>query len=217
MRAPDALSRNPFELEVDLIDLPLEIRVEWYNNLHRQVQENPDNYQQFALYDEMLFKLISVGSSEPLRWVQCLPVTCRVKALEESHDSPTSGHCGTFKTFERVRKNYYWPKMREEVKSYVQSCPICQAQKVDHRLAPGLMGSTPKVTRPFELLCSDLIGPLPRSTKRNTCLLVCVDVFSKYVYLQPLRDAKAKKVVEFVEKDIYFDARVSLSCPGGQR
>jgi len=168
------------------------------------VRENPEKYEQFALYDDMLFKLISVGSNDPLRWVQCLPSSCRARALEECHDAPTSGHGGTYKTFHRVRQHYYWPKMNDDVKGYVQSCQVCQAQKIERKKPPGLMGSTPKVTKPFELLCSDLIGPLPRSTKGNTCLLVCVDYFSKYVYLKALRDAKAKKVVDFIENEIFL-------------
>jgi len=161
-------------------------------------------YEQFALYDDMLFNLISVGSNDPLRWVQCLPSSCRARVLEECHGAPTSGHGGTYKTFHRVRQHYYWPKMNDDVKSYVQSCQVCQAQKIERKKPPGLMGATPKVPKPFEMPCSDLIGPLPRSTKGNTCLLVCVEYFSKYVYVKALRDTKAKKVVDFIENEIFL-------------
>jgi len=62
-----------------------------------------------------------------------------------------------------------------------QECSVCQEQEVERAKPPGLMGSSPKVTLPFEVLCTDLIVQLPRSTKGNTCLLVTVDLFSKFV------------------------------------
>ena len=202
MQAPDALSRNP--VMVNLIDLPLELHDEWYNALCSKVRDEPENYEQFGMRDDMLFKLIAVGGSAPLRWVQCLPKVSREKALRECHDAPTCGHCGNFKTFQRVRQSYYWPKMAKDVKNYVRSCPTCQLQKIERRKPPGLLGSSPKVSRPFELLCSDFVGPLPRSTKGNTSLLVCVDYFSKYVFLKPMRDAKAKAMCDYIEREIFL-------------
>jgi len=100
--------------------------------------------------------------------------------------------------------SYYWPKMAEDVKNYVRSCHICQLQKIERRKPPGLLGSSLKVSRPFELLCSDFVGPLPRSTKGNTSLLVCVDYFSKYVFLKPMRDAKAKAMCDYIEREIFL-------------
>jgi len=117
---------------------------------------------------------------------------------------PTSGHGGTYKTFHRVRQHYYSAKMNDDVKSYVQSCPVCQAQRIERRKSPGFKGSTPKVTKPSEMICSDLIGPLPSSTKGDNSPLVCIHYFSNYVYLKALRDAKAKKVVDFIENQIFL-------------
>jgi len=202
MQAPDALSRNP--ISVDLIDLPLLIVDEWYNSLCEKVDTEPENYEQFRKHDDMLLKLISVGRESPLRWVQCLPEVSRRRALQDCHDSPTSGHAGHFKTFQRLRQLYYWPKMEEDCKAYVRSCRICQEQKVDRRKPPGLMGSSRKVTRPFELLCSDFVGPLPRSRKGYNNLLVCVDYFSKYVFLKPTRNAKAKTLCDTLENEIFL-------------
>ena len=152
----------------------------------------------------MLFKSISVGADVPLRWVQCLPASHREEASRQCHDDLTSGHQGHFKTFQRLRQNFYWRKMAEDAKGYVRRCEECQRQKSERRKPPGLMGSSPRVKRPFELLCSDLIGPLPSSSKGNTSLLVCVDFFSKFVFLKPLRDAKARVVCDFIENEIFL-------------
>ena len=201
MAAPDALSRNP--VNVDLIEVPEETHDEWYKKLLREVAEKPAEYEQFVLKDGRLLKLISVGNDKPLRWVQCLPDGCREEALQQAHDEPTSGHGGNFKTLQRLRQRYYWPKMAADCKSFVKSCQRCQQVKSERFKPPGLMGSAPRVSRPFEVLCADLVGPLIRSSKQNTQLLVCVD-FSKYTFLKPLRDATADKVCLYIENEIFL-------------
>ena len=79
--------------------------------------------------------------------------------------------------------------MHQEVKEYVKACSVCQQQKMERVKPAGMLGSSPRVTQPFEVLCSDLVGPLPRSSKQNTMMLVCVDFFSKFTFLKPLREA----------------------------
>lgn len=49
------------------------------------------------------------------------------------------------------------------------------------------------------------VGPLPASGRnRNTCLLVVTDLFSKFVLVQPFRQATAESLVQFVENAIFL-------------
>ena len=41
--------------------------------------------------------------------------------LSELHHSPLSGHIGSAKTIELVKRQFYWPNMDKEIKNYVQS------------------------------------------------------------------------------------------------
>src|ERR1044072_2853041 len=41
------------------------------------------------------------------------------------HDDPISGHLGAQKVYKKMRRNYYWPKMFNEVEHYVQACLKC--------------------------------------------------------------------------------------------
>jgi len=127
MEAPDALSRNP--VAVSLIDLPSQVTDPWYLEMKKKVIENPENYEKFKVKDEKLFKLISVNIQMPLTWVQVLPKEARRDALRFCHDERTSGHGGVFKTFNRLRQQVYYPRMRSDVKDYVQNCPVCQQYK----------------------------------------------------------------------------------------
>ena len=42
------------------------------------------------------------------------------------HNDPLAGHLGVTKTFHKLKAQYYWPQMYEEIRLYVQSCHQCQ-------------------------------------------------------------------------------------------
>ena len=43
----------------------------------------------------------------------------KMAVLSANHDSKVAGHFGQFKTLERIRQNFFWSKMEEEVKDYI--------------------------------------------------------------------------------------------------
>ena len=59
--------------------------------------------------------------------------------MEAEHDSKIAGHFGTYKTIGRVRANFYWPKMDENITEYVCSCDLCQRNKVIRHKKYGLL------------------------------------------------------------------------------
>lgn len=209
MEAPDALSRNPvledineISTPVHLVDIPTNIEDEWYLNLVKGVTEDPEKYEKFQIKDGILFKLITVSSYLPMLWVQVVPKEARNALLQECHDSPTSGHGGIFKTFGRLRLQGYWPQMRKSCINYVKKCQVCQEVKKSKQAPAGLMGCKNVISAPFEILSTDLIGPLTRSSNKNTFLSVTTDFFSKYVFLKPLREATAKLLIKHFKEDI---------------
>jgi hypothetical protein len=126
------------------------------------------------------------------------------EVISSCHDPPTAGHLGFMKTFARVAENYYCPRMRRDILSYVKHCTVCGAQKPLLSGRFGLMGSEKKVNFPWQILGVDLLGSFPRSSKGHTHLLVAVDWFSKYVLLFPLRKASATNVIRFIEDNVFL-------------
>ncbi|CAB0038261.1 unnamed protein product [Trichogramma brassicae] len=43
----------------------------------------------------------------------------------------SAGHLGIEKTFDRVKREYYWRGMYHDVHEYVRSCDTCQRYKID--------------------------------------------------------------------------------------
>jgi hypothetical protein len=59
----------------------------------------------------------------------------RTHILKACHDHLLAGHPGQTKTLELLRRDYYWPKMRNDVIAFVKSCITCGHAKA-HRHQP---------------------------------------------------------------------------------
>ena len=77
------------------------------------------------------------------------------------HDDPMSAHLGFHKVLEKIHLRYYWPQMRTMIVDYIKQCQSCQQIKPPHSNDGLLQPIT--VSKPFELIGWDLIGPLPES------------------------------------------------------
>lgn len=208
----DALSRSllPNEHESYPLAAVAEPKYSWYERTFKKVQENIQKYPDFQIVDGRLFKHIARKSniSDYPQWKLCIPNDRIKEILEESHDDVAAGHLGVHKTTKRVQQNYYWPGMARDIRRYIRSCNICGKYKVEQVKRAGLM-YTLVTERPWEVICADFIGPLPKSSKGNSWLLVLLDKFSKWVELIPLRSATANAVVTALKERIIY----RFGCP----
>lgn len=200
-KVADALSRAPVST---LSTTP--IKDPWYLHFREKVQRYPDRYPDWRLLNDHLFKRIR--SPNPLllefEWKRVIPLEERHSILQKCHDSPDAAHLGVFKTLKRVSQCYFWPKLVRDVKKYVKHCEVCLTYKSTNLPLPGLMQNPKKVQRPFQVLSTDLLGPLPRSREGFRFILVVSDYFTKYTCLFPLRNSLAKTVVRYIENHVFM-------------
>lgn len=204
--APDALSRNPLPYDgvsVDLMEVVDASEDAWYNKQIERVLADPDSYPSWKVEGQQLLKLVSHGLG-PAQWNRVVPKERRAEVLQECHDSPLAGHYGVNKTWHKIRQTYYWPRMRKDIRVHVASCETCLQYKVPQEKPAGLMGGARKISAPFQFLSTDLMGPFPRSYAGYTYLIVTTCLFSKYVWLRPLRNAKAANVCKHLEEDVFL-------------
>lgn len=180
----------------------------WYRRMLQKVRREPGKYKMFKSKQGQLFRCCNNTDSaltEELRspWRMCVPTPRRTEVLKECHDEPAAGHLGVAKTIARVAQHYYWPGMYRDVKTYVRSCVTCQKYKVSTQAPLGKMLWS-KVDGPWDVVSTDLIGPLTRSSSGNVYLLVFQDRFSKWVEVHPLRKATAKTVTNAFKAKILF-------------
>lgn len=105
------------------------------------------------------------------------------KILYECHDSPIAGHVGVTKTVEHVSRQFYWPKLHEEVKQYVISCLPCQSNKPSNQEPIGLLQPLPIPEVRWEVVSMDFITQLPTTKHNNDAIMIVVDKLSKQAHL----------------------------------
>lgn len=105
--------------------------------------------------------------------------------LQALHFGGIGGHSGIQATYQRVKALFSWPKLKQVVTAFVQSCTICQQAKVEHCKIPGLLQPLPVPETAWSVVCMDFIEGLPKSGKWNA-ILVVIDKFSKYAHFVPI-------------------------------
>ena len=60
------------------------------------------------------------------RWYIPDDIDLKNTILHDYHNGKIAGHFGKYKTLQRLKHNYYWHRMEEDVKDYVRACDTCQ-------------------------------------------------------------------------------------------
>jgi len=120
----------------------------------------------------------------------------RLRVLNHKHDHPISGHFGQNKTLELIRREYAWPRMRDFVKDYCNSCTPCKRSKAPRHKPYGLLKQLPIPSCPWNSISMDFIEHLPPSLG-FTAILVIVDRLTKQGIFVPSHDTTtAAQLVE---------------------
>lgn len=199
----DALSRNPIELNtlIEDVEVPRVLNVtrdDWLMSLQqtdsklthiRKVLEDPDYSdvvdikQNFIVKNNKLFRKIG----EELKWV--VPKGARWQICRQNHDD--IGHFSLEKTLSKIKKDFWFPKMKKFVSKYVKACVHCAYGKDTSGKKEGYLHPIPKIEIPFHTCHIDHLGPFVRSRLGNMYILLIVDGFTKFCILKPLRNLKS--------------------------
>jgi len=112
-------------------------------------------------------------------------VLMQQQILQQFHNSPLAGHMGNQKTYSKIKKEFYWPKMKMDIRKYIRECDVCQRNKVKNIHLAGLLQPLPIPTQMWTEVSMDFIEGLANSNGRNV-IMVVVDRLSKYAHFIPL-------------------------------
>jgi RNase H-like domain found in reverse transcriptase/Reverse transcriptase (RNA-dependent DNA polymerase)/Integrase zinc binding domain/Chromo (CHRromatin Organisation MOdifier) domain len=130
----------------------------------------------------------SVDSNSVVTWQGRVYVPKEKRLREEiikfHHDSYMAGHPGRYKTAELVLRNYWWPGLHSDVKSYVRGCEKCQRTKTFPEKPRGTLAPNTIPQRNWQYISVDLITQLPPSLGHNA-IMVVVDRLSKMIRVIP--------------------------------
>lgn len=127
----------------------------------------------------------------------------KVRIMQQAHDSKETGHPGQAKTLEVLQRTFFWPRMRDFINEYINSCDICQRNKPVHHKKFGYLQPLPIPTGPWRSISMDHIQDLPRSQGGNA-ILVVVDRLTKQAhFIKADATDDAKKLAKQFEENIF--------------
>ncbi|KAI3721735.1 hypothetical protein L2E82_32753 [Cichorium intybus] len=85
--------------------------------------------------------------------------------LEESHKSKYSIHSGSTKTYQDLKRQYWWLRMKKRIAKYISKCAICAQVKAEHQVPHGDAQSLHIPAGKWEDVTMDFIVGLPRTRR----------------------------------------------------
>ncbi|GAU44596.1 hypothetical protein TSUD_187860 [Trifolium subterraneum] len=116
------------------------------------------------------------------------------KLLFEFHTSPIGGHSGITRTIARIKSQFYWPDMKNDIVEYVQKCVVCQQAKTTNTSPAGLLQPLPIPSQVWEDIAMDFITGLP-SSYGYTTIMVVVDRLTQYAHFIAMKSDYTSKTV----------------------
>ena len=207
---PDCLSRQNFDEVNELDRVPLvdtdslQFKTPQYLDLANKIKENESCYPDLRVHENKIYKRTEFASGESeqeiFAWKLWIPESLTNEVIKNAHVPPNKCHGGVAKTLERIRRNFYWPKMTIAVRDYVARCKGCKENKSPNFcLRPPMTGNFVS-ERPFQRLYIDIVGPYPRSKKGNIGLLVVLDHLTKFPLVKPLKKLNAQLIGNFLQE-----------------
>ena len=120
------------------------------------------------------------------------------------HDDPIEGgHCGIYRTAEKIKRYYYWKNMTKDIAKDVKACHKCQIAKNTKRIkGPMIVTETPN--KPFDPVYVDTIEPSSRSIHGNKYAVTLICDLTKYLVTIPIPNKLAKTKAIWPDEDINF-------------
>lgn len=166
-----------------------------------EVKNNSHGY--FLLNELLVRKWVPHGDDfvgDPIIQI-VVPVKFRESVLKLAHDE--SGHWGVKKTYNRVLRHFFWPRLKRDVASHLKTCHTCQLiGKPNQSVKPAPLLPIPAINQPFEHLIIDCVGPLPRSRSGAVYLLTVMCRSTRFPAAYPLRTITARSVVRALSQFI---------------
>ncbi|PCJ23617.1 MAG: hypothetical protein COA94_08140, partial [Rickettsiales bacterium] len=158
------------------------------------------------------------GFSQRSKWHVVLPRALHKEVMEMAHASVIGGHSGLLKTGERIRADFWWPNMLEDVATFLKECKVCQEFSDKNRPLQQPQQNFPLAPGPNVRVHVDLHGPFTDEKGDKNMIVVLTDAFTKFVQLAIISHKSAAETASAIlETWIYkFGVMQTLVSDGGR-
>lgn len=151
----------------------------------RKILERPAHYDAFVVDSGLIYR-----STNDENRALCIPDSefRGRKGIELTIDQAhrVLGHLGFAKTESYLRRFFWWPRLGKDVRSFCESCSVCQATKTSNERPQGLLHTLPIPVKPWSSIGMDFVGPFPLVDNLDYIWVVLCRLTS-LVHLIPLR------------------------------
>ena len=149
--------------------------------------------------DGLLYHINKENSKEYKAIV--VPKTLIKTVLQEMHNH--FGHFGIWKTYSLIKRYYYWPKMIKHIQGHIDSCSLCQQEKMQANKYQLQTREIPG--RAFAKVSVDLIVELPTSHYHNKNILVMVDHLTGWPIAKAVPNKEATTVANAIFEKLILE------------
>ena len=114
-----------------------------------------------------------------------------------------SGHNGSRRTYNCLKRQYYWPGIRKQIFRHCKKCKECVLQNQGQ--PEKCFGHFDSPDLPMEFICMDLVGPVhPPSSRGNKYVLTVIDMLTGFTIAVPIKNKNAETICEAYRDNIYY-------------
>ena len=150
---------------------------------------------------------------DPIDGEECVPViptALQAEVTSSTHQNP--GHANWETTWKSLKQRCFFHAIAKQCESCVQECQSCRVANPDRGVAPPAMRQDIP-SMPWEVVQIDTLELGCQHGGRYHCVLVCVDMFTRWVEVLPLRRHNAVSVAEaFIEICTRFGPPRVIRC-----
>ena len=155
------------------------------------------NFKNFLIKNGVLYmkRLEPLTDLVTLRSV--IPSSLVGEVLQDAHGSMLAGHPGRARMVAKLERSVVWEGMADDVKRHIEKCRQCDLVR-EHK---------PAIRTPLQPVVARKVGDhvicdllkLPTAPGNFNYVLVCMDIFSKYVNLYKLKTKEAPGVANCIQ------------------
>ena len=113
-----------------------------------------------------------------------------------------SGHNGSRRTYNCLKRQYYWPGIRKQIFRHCKKCKECILQNQGQ--PEKCFGHFDSPDLPMEFICMDLVGPIHLPSSRgNKYVLTVIDMLTGFTIAVPIKNKNAETICDAYRDNVY--------------
>ena len=113
-----------------------------------------------------------------------------------------SGHNSSRRTYNCLKRQYYWPGIRKQIFRHCKKCKECVLQNQGQ--PEKCFGHFDSPDLPMEFICMDLVGPIhPPSSRGNKYMLTVIDMLTGFTIAVPIKNKNDETICDAYRNHVY--------------